>query len=171
MHQNISLKYPDLVCIRKQLKGKRIVFCSGGFDLTHPGHVLFFEDCRKHGDVIVVGIGGDRVRREEKGEGRPIFNQHMRLRMVSALKPVDYAFVIRDVESSGHHLEPIREILEELRPDVYAINDDAFDVPYRRAVTSGLGIELVILKRWCPPEFEQISTTKLIQKIQRLDKA
>lgn len=173
MHQNMlpNEVYPDLVRIREQSKGKRIVFCSGGFDLAHPGHVLFFEDCRKHGDLVVVGIGGDAVRRKEKGEGRPILNQHLRLRMVSALKPVDYAFVIRDPASGSHHLETVKQVFEALQPDVYAINDDAFDVPYRQAMTDALGIKLVILKRWCPPEFENISTTKLIEKIQRLGKA
>jgi cytidyltransferase-like protein len=146
------IMHHDLAHLRREHSEKRIVFSSGGFDLTHPGHVLFFEDCKKHGDILVVGVGGDAIRRKEKGPGRPIFNEHMRLKMVASLKPVDYAFIIRDDEPIDHHLDSVKNVCKALRPDVYVVNQDAFDLPYRHAMARDLGIELVVLDRWCPPE-------------------
>lgn len=159
----------DLRGIRERHKNKKIVFCSGGFDLTHAGHVLFFEDCKKHGDILVVGIGGDAVRKKDKGDGRPILNEHVRLKTVASLKPVDYAFVINTMPIA-HPLDPLIDIMKELRPDVYVINTDASHIPYREAFVKETGTKLVILDRVCPPEFEEISTTGIIEKIQRIGK-
>ena len=163
------LTFSDLRKLREDLKDKTIVFCSGGFDLTHAGHVLFFEDCKKYGDVLVVGLGSDAARRSEKeDDGRPIINEIMRLKMISSLKPVDYAFVIEHL-AENHKLDPLNKIFEVLRPDVYAINADASHIPYREELVKKFGAKLVVLDRWCPPEYENISTTKLIEKIKKIN--
>lgn len=161
------ITHDDLPKIREQYKDKKIAFCSGAFDLTHAGHILFFEDCKKHGDVLVVCLGTDALTANVKGSGRPVLNQHIRLKTVASLKPVDYCYV-----DSAPLDQPPLTLLDmtfaRLRPDVYVINEDASDIPYRREVSRRFGVELVILPRWCPPEFEDISTTKIIEKIKRL---
>ena len=163
------IQFEKLNKLRKQFKDKVIVFCSGGFDLTHPGHVLFLEDCKKHGDILVVGLGSDVVRKIDKqDEGRPILNQHLRLKMVSSLKPVDFAFIIRHLPEK-HPLDPIDKIFQKLKPDTYVINSDASHIPYREEMVKRFDVKLVILERWCPPEFDGISTTKLIDKIKKLN--
>jgi len=159
----------DLSKIREKHKDKKVVFCSGGFDLTHAGHILFFEDCKKYGDILVVGIGGDAVRKKDKDDGRPILNEHTRLKTVVSLKPVDYAFVIHDLPVE-HTLDALIDIMKELRPDVYVINTDASHIPYRENMVKTTSTKLVILDRTCPPEFEKISTTGIIEKIKRLQK-
>ncbi len=162
------ITFNDLTKLREELRGKTIVFCSGGFDLTHAGHVLFFEDCKKHGDILVVGLGSDAARRgEKKDDGRPIINEKMRLKMVSSLKPVDYAFIIEHLAET-HKLDPLNKIFEVLQPDVYVINADASHIPYREDLVKKFGAKLIILDRWCPPEYDAISTTKLIEKIKKL---
>ena len=160
-----QISFEDLVNIRKENKNKEIVFCSGAFDLTHAGHVLFLEDCKKHGDLLVVGVGsGAGIK--EKGKGRPILNKHLRLKMVSCLKPVDYAFLIPDKEVS-YELEKIKYVLKKLGPDKYVINSDASDIPYRQKISKECGVDLIILERSCPSEFEKISTTQIIKKIKK----
>ncbi|MDD5489585.1 MAG: adenylyltransferase/cytidyltransferase family protein [Candidatus Moranbacteria bacterium] len=155
--------------IRKKHKNEKIVFCSGCFDLTHAGHVLFFEDCKNLGDILIVGTGPDADLKNYKGEKRPILNEQLRLKMISSMKVVDYAFILPPVLSdSGNLLGNLERIFEKLRPDIYAINDDAFDIPYREKITKKLNIKLAVLKRWCPPEFENISTTQIINKIKNL---
>lgn len=55
----MSIIAPEsLADLRRQpaLQGKKIGFCSGSFDLTHAGHVLFFEDCKKHVDIFCQGV-------------------------------------------------------------------------------------------------------------------
>lgn len=164
-----QISFENLSQIRNKFNDKIIVFCSGGFDLTHAGHVLFFEDCKKHGDILVVGIGSDAARRsEKKDDGRPIINEKMRLKMVSSLKPVDYAFVIEPL-ADKHPLDPLHKVFELLKPDIYAINDDASHIPYREELVKKFNVKLIILDRWCPPEYEGISTTKLIDKIKKMN--
>ena len=157
----------NLYQIKQQHKGKKIVFCSGSFDLTHAGHLLFFEDCKKLGDILVVMIGGDKAIRRGKGNERPILNEHLRIRMIDALKPVDYTLIDEIDPVDIHPLHAVDRALEALRPDVYVINQDASDIPYRENLAQKYGVELVILERTCPEEFEEVSTTKIIEKIKK----
>jgi len=159
----------ELASLREKFKDKKIVFCSGCFDLFHAGHVLFFEDCKKLGDILVVGIGPDVDMKPYKGEDRPILNETVRLKMTNSVKPVDYAFILPSFLGLDSPLAVVSQVLDELKPDIYAVNDDAFDIPYRENMIKKTKTELVILKRWCPPEFDHISATKLINKIKKSD--
>lgn len=163
----IVQKYEELSNIREKFKGKKIVFCSGVFDLTHAGHVLFFEDCKALGDILVVAVGGDESVRNYKGPQRPIINEHMRAKIISSLKPVDYCYISRPLKNDDP-LYDMNSIFKNLKPDIYAINNDAFDIPAREKLAKTFGFELVILKRTCPPEFENISTTKIIEKLKSI---
>ena len=164
-HNNKEELLQKFAEIRKKEKG-RIVHCSGVFDLTHAGHVLFFEDCKKLGDTLVVGVGSD-INLKKRKPGRPIINQTMRLKMVDSLKPIDYSFV-GGYASPENPLKFLGNIFEALQPDIYVINDDAFNIDERKIFTEKHGVVLKVLSRWCPPEFEEVSTTKLIEKIQKL---
>ncbi|MDO8460068.1 MAG: HAD-IIIA family hydrolase [Nanoarchaeota archaeon] len=157
----------DLQRIREKHIGQKIVYCSGSFDLVHAGHILFFEDCKKYGDILVVSVGKDSSIRKNKGEGRPILNERVRLKTIDSLKPVDYAF-INPVSVEGKQLNTLELALDNLKPDFYIINEDAFDTKTRIELAKKFGVELVILNRNCPPEFENISATKIIEKIKNL---
>lgn len=161
------IKHKDLSSIRNKNPDKKIVFCSGSFDLTHAGHIIFFEDCKKAGDILVVMVGLDDEIRINKGPDRPVLNQDIRLKMIDSLKPVDYCFQNIPWIPGAHPLDTIGVFFESLKPDIYAINEDAFDIPHRRMLVKKHGVKLLILERNCPPEFEKISTTKIIEKIKR----
>lgn len=154
--------------IRKKHSCDKIVFCSGGFDLTHAGHTLFFEECKKLGDVLVVMIGCDDMVRRDKGKHRPILNQYLRLKMVDSLKYVDYCFIDKMVPADKPPLWYFEVVLEKLRPDIYVVNKDASDIPYRKKVAHSFNTKLLILERTCPEEFEKISATSIIKKIKDL---
>lgn len=158
------IQYKDLDEIRAHHPGKKIVFCSGSFDLTHAGHVLFFEDCKKLGDILVVGVGGDKVIQKNKGKDRPFINEHLRMKMIDSLKPVDYAILDDDIYGT-HSLGFVEFVLSRLQPDTYIVNDDAFELDKRVSLAKEFGAILRIIDRWCPPEYEAISSTKLIEKI------
>ena len=157
----------DLSKIREKYKDKKIVFCSGGFDLTHVGHILFFEDCKKFGDILIVGVARNVSLRKRKGEGRPILNEQIRLKTIDSLKPVDYVFM-NFSPSTKDLWETVRSAFEKLHPDIYTINDDAFDIPSRRELCIKFNVKMHILSRSCPPEFDGISTSKIIEKIKNL---
>lgn len=161
--------YKSLPSIRKRYKDKKIVFCSGSFDLTHAGHVLFFEDCKKYGDILVVGIGSDKLIKKFKDDKRPILNNQLRLKMVDSLKPVDIVFL--NESGTTEHPQAINEVaFRNLKPDIYVINKDASDIPYRQTMAKKFGVKLMILNRRCPKEFDDISTTKIIEKIMDITK-
>lgn len=153
-----------LARIRDEAKSKTLVFCSGTFDLTHAGHVLFFEDCKRLGDVLVVAVGPDEDARM-KGPGRPVLNQHVRLHMVRSMKVVDHAFI--NAPARGDNERFLRVVFAELKPDIYAINGDVSDAAARERAAKAHGVKMVVLERTCPPEFEQISTTDIIERIGR----
>ena len=154
----------DLKELREKYKDKKIVFCSGAFDLVHVGHILFFEDCKKQGDILVVGVGTDLMLKNNKGDKRPILNESVRLRTIDSLKPVDYCLL--DIFSNpGNPLYVLDAVFENLKPDVYVINDDAFNFSYRENISKKFNVKLIVLQRNCPKEFEGISTSKIIEKI------
>ncbi len=93
-----------------QRDGLKVVFAYGGFDLLHAGHVHFLQLAKQEGDVLVVGVVADEVRRASKGELFPIMLQDDRAYLVSALECVDFVTVFEDEN-------PV-EIISCLSPDV-----------------------------------------------------
>lgn len=83
----------ELARVIHQLKaeGKNIVLCHGCFDLMHPGHIKYFQAAKKMGDVLVVTITPDSY--VDKGPGRPVFNEQLRVECIAALECVDYATI------------------------------------------------------------------------------
>lgn len=172
----VVLKLDDLPDIRKRYLDKKIVFCSGVFDLTHAGHVLFFENCKELGDILVVGIGRAKLIKKEKNEERPILNDYLRIKMVDSLKPVDYTLFFQDLSKfeeepyKSNTLAFLEFPLKKLKPDFYVVNEDASNIDYRINLCSKSDTRLYILKRNYPKEFEGISTTKIIEKIKSFAK-
>lgn len=73
---------------RAQADGKTVVHCHGVFDLVHLGHINYFEQAKKIGDVVYVGVLASRF--VNKGPGRPRFSEQERLAWVAALECVDH---------------------------------------------------------------------------------
>jgi len=155
----------ELSEIRK--KFKKVVFCSGSFDLTHAGHVLFFEDCKRMGDVLVVGVGSDAIIKNNKGDWRPILNESARMKMIDSIKPVDYV-ILDNISTKENNLKLLEVMFEKLSPDIYVVNEDAFNMSYREDLARKFRVKLEVLSRVCPKEFEDISTSKIIAKIRAI---
>lgn len=158
-----------LSAVRKEHKDKKIVFCSGCFDLLHAGHILFFEKCRQYGDVLVVMIGGDKVISHNKGSDRPIFNERARIKVIQALSVVSYCFIDKIVpKKPSDLLVAVEQALLLLKPDIYIVNDDAFDLPQRERMAYKYGVRLIVLPRRAYPRFRDFSATATIEKIKNL---
>jgi D-beta-D-heptose 7-phosphate kinase / D-beta-D-heptose 1-phosphate adenosyltransferase len=168
MQTTSIIQYGDLENIRKKHKDQKIVFCSGSFDLPHAGHVIFFEECKKLGDILVVGVGGDKIIRQNKGPGRPIMNEHVRLKMISSLKPVDYCLIDGN-SGEEDSLSFVEFVFDHLRPNIYVVNTDAFDMPTRQELVKKYDVEIAVLERRAPKEFNEISATNIIKKIRGED--
>jgi len=90
-------------------EGRRVVQCHGTFDLVHPGHIVHFEEARRHGDLLVVTYTAES--HVNKGPGRPYFNDVLRFKSLASLECVDYVVAVPHPAAT--------EAIEAVRPDVY----------------------------------------------------
>ena len=95
----------------QRLKGKKIVFTNGCFDILHLGHVDYLSKAADCGDVLIVGVNSDAsVRRLGKGASRPIQDEWSRCMLIAALHFVDYV-VLFDEDTPY-------ELISRIQPDV-----------------------------------------------------
>jgi rfaE bifunctional protein nucleotidyltransferase chain/domain len=67
-----------------------LVFTNGCFDILHRGHVTYLDQARRLGASLVVGVNTDAsVRRQGKGEDRPLNALEDRMAVLAALEAVN----------------------------------------------------------------------------------
>jgi cytidyltransferase-like protein len=149
--------------IRNKYSSKKIVFCTGCYDILQSGHAVFFSQCKELGDILVVGVGRDIVISKLKGPGRPINPENNRLYLVAALQEVDYA-ILNDSEISDGKID-FKNIIEVLKPDIFVLNSDDSGLEYKKSLCEINNIELKFVSRIVPQELEATSTSRIIDKI------
>jgi rfaE bifunctional protein nucleotidyltransferase chain/domain len=80
---------PDTKAFLEKIKGKKLVFTNGCFDILHLGHVEYLNEAKAQGDFLIIAINSDASVRELKGPDRPINNEEDRKKMLLNLKAVD----------------------------------------------------------------------------------
>ncbi len=94
-----------------------LVFTNGCFDVLHRGHVTYLAQARALGASLVVGVNSDAsVRRQGKGNDRPINAEQDRMMVLAALESVSMV-VLFDADT------PLDLILA-CHPDVLAKGGD-----------------------------------------------
>jgi rfaE bifunctional protein nucleotidyltransferase chain/domain len=96
---------------KRKTNGMKIVLCHGCFDLTHPGHLEYFKEAKKLGDLLVVSITCDQYAKEQKGPGRPVYPQETRSRFIAEFECVDYVII--------NEKNTIKDLILALKPDFY----------------------------------------------------
>ena len=132
---------------------KKIVFTNGCFDILHAGHVHYLNECKKLGDILIVGINSDSSIRRLKGEKRPILPLELRAYTLSNLCSVDY--VVPFEEDTPYNL------IKEIKPDILVKGGDW--KPERivgREIVESYGGKVITI----PFKFD-ISTSKIIGRI------
>ncbi len=162
------LNFEDITEIRQKHPTAKIVFCSGTYDLTHAGHAIFFESCKKHGDILVVSVGSDQTIIDYKGDTRPILNERIRAYTIDSFKPVDYVYIDRP-DAKKHPILVNEDVFTLVKPQVWVVNDDAFNIPYRQELAAKLGMEFVVEKKG-NSLFPELSTSKIIEVIKNNSK-
>jgi D-beta-D-heptose 7-phosphate kinase/D-beta-D-heptose 1-phosphate adenosyltransferase len=80
---------------------KKIVLVTGGFDPLHSGHIAYFEEARKLGDVLVVGVNSDAWLQRKKGRSfMPLLE---RTNIIRKLECVDFVIDFDDSDGSARH--------------------------------------------------------------------
>ena len=88
--------FENKICTRAEL-AKRVanlprplVFTNGCFDVLHRGHVTYLAQAKALGASMVLGVNSDAsVKRQGKGDDRPINVQEDRLAVLAALGAID----------------------------------------------------------------------------------
>ncbi len=87
--------FEQKICAQAQLTAciaalpRPLVFTNGCFDILHRGHVTYLAQARILGASLVVGINSDAsVKRQAKGDDRPINSELDRLAVLAALADV-----------------------------------------------------------------------------------
>ena len=149
--------------LRSVNKNKKIVFCSGCYDILQSGHAVFFSQCRQYGDILIVGVGRDEIITKLKGPGRPVNPENNRLYLVAAMQDVDYA-VLNDSSLSVGKID-FQGIMQQLRPDVFILNKDDSGLNEKKDLCEKIGVKMEFVNRIVPPELDPTSTTRIIDKI------
>jgi len=105
----------ELAKLKKQ--GKTIAQCHGCFDLLHPGHIMHFKAAKEKADIVVVTLTPDRF--VNKGPGRPVFNEQLRMESIAAMEAVDFVALNRWPTAV--------ETIKLLKPDFYVKGPDYKD--------------------------------------------
>src|SRR5437762_11646324 len=96
----MTLDEAATLAARLRAEGRRIVLANGCFDLLHVGHVRYLKAARRLGDVLVVGLNGDRSVRELKGNGRPVNNEGDRAETLAALECIDFVTIFPETRAT-----------------------------------------------------------------------
>ena len=86
-----------------------IVIVTGGFDPLHSGHIVYFQDAKKLGDKLIVGINSDEWLVNKKG--RPFMSLSERTEIIKNLAVVDEVVTFDDQDNSASGA--IREVLKK----------------------------------------------------------
>ena len=126
------------------------VWVNGTFDIVHLGHIQLLKKAAELGDLLIVGLDGDRRVTELKGEQRPINNLVSRITLLESIKYVDRVVAF----DSDEHLETL---IKTMRPAIMVIGEE-----YRgkRIIGSEYVGEIIYF-----PQMEGFSSTHIINKL------
>tara|TARA_Y100000310_G_C20576714_1_gene760790 strand:- start:106 stop:600 length:495 start_codon:yes stop_codon:yes gene_type:complete len=145
--------------ICEKLKGKKIVSTNGSFDLFHYGHVLYLQEAKKQGDILIVGINSDESVRQwkkhigyEDWDKRPINNQKIRSETLAALECVDYVAIFNETDCL--------KFVESVKPNVHVNGSEYGENCIEAPTVKKYGGKIHIIKI-----VDGFSTSGLIKKI------
>ena len=79
-------------------KAKKVVLVTGGFDPLHSGHINYFNNAKKLGDKLIVGLNSDDWLTRKKGQ--PFMNLENRASIIVELGMVDEVIIFNDTDNS-----------------------------------------------------------------------
>ncbi|CRZ21290.1 D-glycero-beta-D-manno-heptose 1-phosphate adenylyltransferase [Kingella kingae] len=133
-----------------------LVFTNGCFDIVHRGHVSYLAQARALGASLVLALNTDEsVKRQGKGDDRPINSLANRAAVMAALASVD---VVTWFDS-----DTPADLIAQVQPDVLVKGGDwQPDAIVGAAETLARGGQVHSI-----PFLHQTSTTKMLAKIRQ----
>lgn len=91
------------------------IITFGVFDYFHLGHLRLFENCKKHGDYLIVAVQEADYILRFKPNAKVLYTTQERVDLVKALRIVDEVIVYKVISP---------EFLAELDYDILAVGED-----------------------------------------------
>ena len=135
------------------------VFVSGCFDVLHSGPIAFLQEAAQYGELYVA-LGSDKTVLELKKRAT-LYTENERKYMLEALACVHKVFI-----SPGSGYMDFVEVLEEVKPDIFFVNEDG-DKADKRELCAQKGIEYKVGKRVPFADLPIRSTTAIRNEIKQ----
>jgi rfaE bifunctional protein nucleotidyltransferase chain/domain len=143
-------------CNSWRVKGQKIVFTNGCFDILHRGHLDLLARAADHGNVLVVGVNTSSSVQRLKGPTRPVNNEEDRAFQLASLLCTN-AICLFDEDTPA-------ELIKALKPDVLVKGGDyTIDKIVGADFVQSYGGRVEII-----PFVTGYSTTGLIEKIVKM---
>lgn len=150
--------FKDIHKLKRKLRGKKVVFVSGCFDIIHEGHVQFLRQAASYGDALVVGALSDAYIRAHKRR-EPVRTQRERAYLLDALKPVSAVIRVPPPKNKFRDMSTLRA----LRPDIFFRSEKNHKyLPIEKELIA-LGITLISLRMK-----KLNSTTRTIKRVREM---
>jgi len=104
------------VCAGWKVKGHKIIFTNGCFDIMHQGHIKLLLEAAELGHKLVLGLNTDASVKRLKGEGRPVQDEQSRALIMAAQLYVDAVGLFEE--------DTPLELIQAIRPDVIVKGGD-----------------------------------------------
>ncbi|MBM3116593.1 adenylyltransferase/cytidyltransferase family protein [Jeongeupia naejangsanensis] len=156
----LSVAFEQKICPPEQLAERLgalprpLVFTNGCFDILHRGHVTYLAQARSLGAGMIVALNTDAsVRRQGKGDDRPINALAQRAAVIAALESVSLV--------TWFDADTPYELILAARPDILVKGGDwAIDRIVGGQEVMGWGGSVHSI-----PFLHQTSTTRTLEKI------
>lgn len=145
---------PELL---KELNFKKLVVVGGCFDLLHLGHIIFLQQAKAKGEILLVLLESDQTIKKLKGAMRPIHSQDVRAQILSELKSVDYVLKIPSFTSDKEY----DELITRLNPSIIATTEGDEFAFHKKRQAQKIGAKLL----YVTPPISDHSTSRIIKKI------
>ena len=144
-----------------KLRGDEIVFTNGCFDILHKGHVSYLAQAAAEGNKLVLALNTDAsVKRQGKGEDRPINHEDARAFVLAGLGFIDLIVFFEE--------DTPENIIELLSPDVLAkgadYDPDETDRNSKKYIVGSEHVKANGGRVMAIPFVEGFSTTSIINK-------
>lgn len=141
------------LCSGWRVKGYKIIFTNGCFDILHQGHIALLLEAAELGHKLVLGLNTDASVKKLKGENRPVNDEQSRALVMASQLYVDAVTLFGE--------DTPLELIQAIRPDVIVKGGDYTpETVVGNDFVSSYGGQVVIV-----PTVNGFSTTNIINKM------
>ncbi len=148
-----------LECAKRwKMRGLKIGFTNGCFDILHTGHITYLNQARNKCDRLIIGLNADESVKRLKGATRPLNDEIARATVLGALGAVDIVIIFG---KKAEETDKPCKLIEKLQPDIFFKGGDyTLEQLPEASVVQSYGGEVFIM-----PHCEGHSTTATIDKM------